>query len=245
MFDFKQFHSALFNKKYLWFFLLFSIPAHAKLFSNSYISFELPPNWECQPDRTEYICTSQYSKQTKEAIIIFAAKESGPSDNLPTYLAYLKNPRPLADKSGKMIPSKVLHTTERKIHHHPWADGMHLGSEIASYYTRYLATVKDRVAILVTFSAHKDHYTKYSQDFLKAIESLRVTATKNMLEQRPTLPQAGRTESIGTPIGEPIDPYVNQELPPEPTGSDMKTKLMALALLIGAVGFYLWRRKKR
>ena len=52
---------------------------------------------------------------------------------------------------------------------------MHLGSEIPNYYTRYLAAVKGRVAVLVTFSAHKKYYTKYSGQFFEAIKTLRVT----------------------------------------------------------------------
>jgi len=130
------------------------------------------------------------------------------------------------------------------ISNHQWVDGMDLGSEINSYYTRYLATIKDRLAVLITFSAHKEHYTKYSSDFLKAVESLRVVAAKDILDEKPnTQTPVGGNETIGTPI---LDiPMSGGDLPPEPAGGqDIKTKLMALALLIGAVGFYLWRRKK-
>ena len=59
-------------------------------------------------------------------------------------------------------------------------DGIHLGSEVETYYTRYAATVKDSLGILVTFSAHKDHYSKYSNDFVKAIQSLKVIAPKGL-----------------------------------------------------------------
>ncbi|MCB0351818.1 MAG: hypothetical protein KDD38_11585 [Bdellovibrionales bacterium] len=202
----------------------------------------MPPNWECKLDGTEWVCISKYEKQAKEAIIILTAKEVGPTDTLTTYTSHLKSPRSLPDKTGKVTPSKVLHVKERLIAGHPWIDGMHLGSEIASYYTRYLATVKDRLAILVTFSAHKDHYTKYSSDFLKAIESIRVVAPKDILDSNPQIPMQGNNERQGLPIRLPeIDPSA---MPPEPKGNDLKTKLSALALLIGAIGFYLWRRKK-
>lgn len=222
---------------------LFSICAHATLFQNAYISFELPPNWKCNLDGTEWVCVSQYAKQAKEAIIILTAKELGPTDSLGAYTTHLNAPRSLLDKSGKMAPSKVLHVKERLIGSHPWVDGMHLGSEIASYYTRYLATVKDRLAILVTFSAHKEHYTKYSNDFLKGIESLRVIAAKDILDSRPQATGPGNNETIGVPIGEPS--MESEGLPPEPSPGDLKTKIMALGLLLGAIGFYLWRRKKR
>lgn len=205
----------------------------------------MPPSWECKLDGTEWICISQYAKQAKEAIIVLTAKEMGPNDSLINYETKLKIPRTLADKTGKIVPSKVLQVKQRMINNHPWVDSMHLGSEIASYYTRYLATVKDKIAILVTFSAHQEHYTKYSADFLKAVESLRVVAAKDILDAKPSaLPQRSN-ETIGAAITEP-SPFDGGEAPPEPSATgDLKTKLMALALLLGAVGFYFWRKKKK
>ncbi len=223
-----------------------SEPVEAALFQNSYVSFELPNNWSCKLDGTEWVCISSYADKSKEAIIILAAKEAGPTDNLPAYLTHLKTPRTLIDKTGKPTSSTVLQVRERQIASHPWVDGMHLGSEIASYYTRYLATVKDRLAILVTFSAHKQHYTKYSADFLKSIESLRVIATKDLMDPRPKMSQGPTgNETIGVPVGIGMSDSSAEGMPPEPaSNSDLKTKLIALALLIGAVGFYLWRKKK-
>src|SRR5690606_21692674 len=110
-------------------FCAIAVPASAKLFQNSYVSFELPPNWDCKLDGTEYVCTNNYAKQAKEAIIILTAKEVGPTDSYAAYAQHLKTPRTLPDRTGKMIPSKVLNTSERQIEGHKWVDGMHMGSE--------------------------------------------------------------------------------------------------------------------
>jgi LPXTG-motif cell wall-anchored protein len=218
--------------------------ANATSFSNSYISFDLPPNWDCTLEGTEYVCVSKYAKDAKEAIIIFTAKEVGPVDSMLNYKTHLNAPRSLLDKTGNMVPSKVLNVSDRMIANHPWIDSLHLGSEITSYYTRYLATIKERLAILITFSAHKDSYTKYSNDFLKAVESLRVVASKDILDSKPTTSNNdGGTFGPSASL-DPISPV--GELPPEPTsGGDLMSKLLGLALLIGAIGFYLWRKKKK
>lgn len=160
--------------------LFFSLTAQAVLFSNSYVSFELPPNWSCKQEGYEHVCINKFSKKEKEAIIILTAKKKGPQDSLPNYESHLKTPRKM--KNYKSIPysSKVKVVKKRKINGVDWVDGLHLGSEVETYYTRYAATVKDSLGILVTFSAHKDHYSKYSNDFMKAIQTLKVIAPKGL-----------------------------------------------------------------
>lgn len=227
--------------------LIFPFFSFAALFQNSYVSFELPPNWKCDLDGTEWTCTSKFEKNTKEAIIILTAKEAGPSDSLSAYEAHLKQPKSRMDKSGRNQTSKVINIKKMQIANHTWIDGLHLGSEINSYYTRYLATIKDRLAIAVTFSAHKSQYTKYSSDFLNSVKSLKLIATKNLLANAPNMNQRSSNESFGVNNGLGIPTMVGQDLPPEPTsggGIDM-TQILAFVLILGAAGVYFWRRKKK
>jgi hypothetical protein len=247
--------------KYLSYFLsllLFSIAvallmpqtSEAKLFRNSYVSFELPPSWKCQTSNTEWVCHSQFQKGAKSASIIFTAKEKGPSDTFSAYQAILRTPRNLKLKKSGFKKSKVIHLGPRRINNHEWMDGMHLGSEVGPYYTRYLATTKNNLAILVTFSAHRKVYTKYSNDFLKAIQSLRVVAPKDLLNMKGL--NAGKTkyENIGAPIGTAMPTDLLDDidgLPAEGSGlsSERATQLLGLALLIGALAFYFYIRSSK
>ena len=163
--------------------LLLPLQLSAKRFSNSFISFELPPKWQCHAEGIEWVCQVLKKKGKQEAIIVFTAKVKGPSDSLSSYYYFLKTPKILKTKTGKKVPSKVISTRQVKINNHIWVDSMHTGSEVVSYITRYLGTVKNNVAILITFSAHKRLYAKYTFDFLNAIKSLRVTATNSLLSK--------------------------------------------------------------
>ena len=218
--------------------------AHAKRFRNAYVSFELPPNWNCKLEGSEWVCENDFSAKTKEAIIILSAKEVGPTDTLQAYMAHLQTPRTLQGKGGVVSKSKIVHVKERLIANQMWVDGMHEGSEVGPYFTRYLATIKDRIAILVPFSAHKQHYTKYSGDFIKAVESLRVVATKDTLGDRGGGMDARRgAETIGAPIGQNIPSYDTENLPGEGSGRGKKYfNFLLLAILAAVVGFIFYRR---
>ncbi len=162
--------------------ICFLPPSQGKVFRNAYLSFELPDGWNCVLESTEWICRNQETRQSKEAIIIFTAKEVGPTDSYAIYEQTINTPRTVNDKSGKGIPSQiVMRAKQTKINDQLWVDGLQKGSEIPNYFTRYLATIKEKIAILVTFSAHADHFAKYSSEFYKAVLSLRVIASKNLL----------------------------------------------------------------
>lgn len=226
--------------------LLMSSWSQAKTFRNAYVSFELPPQWKCHLEQTEWICRSQNQQKSREAIIIITAKEEGPSDSLNSYMGHLKTPRLVPNRSGQNSQSKVFHAKEYKINNQRWVDGWHLGSELPPYYTRYLATIKNKIAILVTFSAHKKYYTRYSKDFFNAIKSLRVIASKGLIN-RPNAGIRRGTEKIGQPIANLMGEMMPGDLE---DGLDASSEgdssfIYALAFLLIAIGGYLFYKKKR
>lgn len=213
--------------------------AHAKRFRNAYVSFELPPNWNCKLEGSEWVCENDFSGKTKEAIIILTAKEVGPTDTLAAYLAHLQTPRTIVGRGGTPTKSQVIHVKERMISNQMWIDGMHLGSEVGPYFTRYLATIKDKISILITFSAHKEHFTKYSNDFIKAVESLKVVASKDTLGDRgggTDMRQA--TETIGQPTAGGPTPFGSDVMPEEQTsrGRVKWINWLLIAVILGTIG---------
>ncbi len=226
--------------------------AFAKTFRNAYVSFDLLERLDCALEQTEWVCrTGAGSGDNREAIIILTAKEVGPSDSLQAYEQHLKTARSIFSRTGQPIQSQILKVEQRNINQHPWVDGMHLASEIPNYYSRYLATTKDKIAVLVTFSAHKTHYSKYSTDFYKAIESLRVIATKSLMGQ------GGAGGGVGIPGSDMLGSGNNGgagggfdgELPEEGSGggsgNDTAKMIMGLAALLLIGGVYMLLRKKK
>lgn len=228
------------------------VTAQAKVFRNAYVAFETPDTWNCNLEHTEWICRSQNDKESKEAIIILTAKEVGPTDTFEAYNTHLGTAQPVAYKGSGTGASRIIYPPKKvQINDHPWIDGLHLASEVPNYYTRYLATIKDRIAILVTFSAHKDQYTRYSQDFFKAVMSLRVIATKNLLAKPEMGPVRGSGETLGGPISSAIPGDMvgmdSEAQNQDGAGGMGKTKmaLLGLAAILGLAGIYIFIRSRR
>jgi hypothetical protein len=226
--------------------------ANAIRFRNAYVSFELPPNWNCKLEGSEWVCENQFSGKTKEAIIILTAKEVGPNDTLGAYMAHLQTPRVLQGKGGATTKSQVISVKQTKIGTQDWIDGLHLGSEVGPYFTRYLATIKDKIAILITFSAHKEHYTKYSGDFIKAVDSLRVVASKDTLAGRDSSASSNGPGIIGPPVNNIPSTYETEGLPGEggdgAEGAAAKGKYfnyMIFAIVLLALGGFFYLRSSK
>ncbi|MBK9294867.1 MAG: hypothetical protein IPM57_10590 [Oligoflexia bacterium] len=225
--------------------LLAPYSSDAKLFKNAYVQFELPAQWDCSLEGTEWVCSSKNKIDAKESIIILTAKEVGPQDSFQAYEAYLKTQKQLAGNNSKPVLSQIKSVKQRKINNHAWVDALHLSSEIPGYYTRYLATIKDRLAILVTLSAHQKYYTKYSNDYFKAVESLRVIATKDLLSQKALAPVKPVGESLGNQIAPPIpnDTGAMAPLPDEEPNSSDTFIIGGIFLILAVIGYMLLKRK--
>jgi hypothetical protein len=179
-----------------------SFNAESRTFKNAYISFEMQDNWKCSLEQTEWVCRAEDPQEAKEAVIILTAKEVGPTDTFPQYESHMNSAINTVTRTGIALTSSVKYKAQsKKINDQPWLDGLHQDSEVQNYFTRYLATIKDQIAILVTFSAHNKLYAKHSSNFDKTIQSLRVIATKDLI--RPDLGplKGGSGELIGSTNG--------------------------------------------
>lgn len=225
--------------------ILLSFSAQAKVFRNAYIAFEMPETWKCNLEQTEWVCRSEQTKESKEAIIILTAKEVGPTDTFALYESHLNSPIALTGRGGSGESKIVYKAKSVQINDQTWIDSLHLGSEVGNYFTRYLATIKDKIAILVTFSAHKQYYTKYSQDFFKAVMSLRVIASKNLLMKPELGPIRPGSETLGGPIGSAMPADMLQGDGMEEAKGGNKTMLLLGALILAALGAIIFLRAKK
>ncbi len=223
--------------------LLLSLNAEAKVFQNSYVSFEVPDKWNCVQEGVAWTCTPSGAIESREAVIVLAAKVAGPEDNLVNFHTYLGQPKKLATKVGTPMPSSVMYSQERVLAGTKWIQAQHLGSEIQEFYTLYLATVKESLAILVSFSAEKSKYKDYNPIFDNAMKTLKITASNQLLFPKNKL--NGTTDIIGIAAGQPGG---QDDLMPPPAGkrkSGMTFILLIFGLLIAAAAVFFTKNKKK
>lgn len=151
-----------------------SFNAKAAKFANQFIEFEMPPKWQCTLEGAEWVCQNTEAQKKREAIIILAAKLRGDQDTLEAYMDYLKKPKRWSSIDGKAVQSEAKYAKSTEVNSQPWVDALHLESEIPGFYTRYLATVKSDIGVLVTYSVNKDRHTQYINDFENLVRTLKV-----------------------------------------------------------------------
>ena len=182
---------------------------------------------------------------------MLAAKLKGDQDSLDKYQEYLAKPRAFNAPNGKSITSQSKYAKVMQVNGHPWVDSIHMESEIPGFYTRYLATVKQDIGVLVTYSINKNKYQEYLTQFEDMVKSLKVfrkaggvnTNTAGSIFNQASLPGAFTQQQV-FPDGQPTaaaDAGANKPKPKQDNSS------MMLLLLVGAavVGFIIYKKKQQ
>ena len=224
-----------------------STSARAAKFANQFVEFELPPKWQCSLEGAEWVCQNTDPAKKREAIIVLAAKLRGEQDTIDKYLDYLKSPKQWTSLDGKPVRSEPKYAKSQEINGQIWVDSLHLESEIPGFYTRYLATVKEDIGVLVTYSMHKDKHTQYLNDFESLVKTLRVFRKAGGLNVNPANGSLFNLTSI--PNG--ITPESVFQVPVGISGSGTKKPkkdgegtFFMLVMVAAAAAIYIIRKKR-
>lgn len=230
----------------------FSAPAHAIKFSNQFTEFELPPKWQCNLEGAEWVCQSTDDAKRRDAIVVLAAKLKGDMDTLEQYQEYLKKERDFAAPNGAKVKSNPKYVRVSQLNQQPWVDSLHLESEVPGFYTRYLATVKQDIAVLVTYSINKAKYQDYLPQFEEMVKSLKVFRKAGTGINQ--LAQGSLFNSNSAAIGgsalfsaaggdAAASPAAEQKKPAQGGGGGDMIVLLIAAAAVG--GFIIWKKKQQ
>ncbi len=234
----------------IFFAIAFSFPkiGLAGKFANQFTEFELPPQWQCNLEGAEWICQSTNESKKKDAVIVLAAKLKGDQDSLDQYLAYLKASKNYINVLGKPAKSDPKYAKTVNINSQAWVDALHMESEIPGFYTRYLATVKQDIGVLITYSIHKTKYQQYLQDFDNMVKTLKVFRKTGGINAAPSNGNLFQNTQIPVNIAnDTIFPTTQiQGAADNKPARPADQKLPWPILLGGAavIGFIVWKKRK-
>ena len=176
------------------------IAAPAFALNTAYVNFEHPDGWKCELSQGVWICQSTIEPDRKESVVLSIATMRTEWDSLDNYLEYLKKPRPVQDEDGNQLTSKVTYARKRNINGVEWIDSLQYNSELPGFWARYLATVQDKLAILITYIVSDEYYQKLAPQFEKMVSSMKPNAELNVnhLSEQGTNPLPW-SEKLGAP----------------------------------------------
>jgi hypothetical protein len=221
--------------------------SHAAKFANQFIEFELPPQWQCNLEGAEWVCQSADPAKKKDAIIVLAAKLKGDQDSLDQYSSYLKAAKSWTSVQGRAVKSEPKYVKNSVINGDNWVDALHMESEIPGFYTRYLATIKQDIGVLVTYSINKAKYQDYLNDFETMVKTLKVFRKPGLNQQ--IAPQNTNLfantppnidQSAVFPVGSVQGGAENQAQGPKKQDNSMLLIIIGVAV----VGYIIWKRKQ-
>ncbi|OFZ21551.1 MAG: hypothetical protein A2X94_05450 [Bdellovibrionales bacterium GWB1_55_8] len=232
--------------------LLFAVAlpleSHAARFANQFTEFELPPQWQCNLEGAEWVCQSVEDTKKRDAIIVLAAKLKGDQDSLDQYLEYLKAAKTYTSIQGRPVKSEPKYAKTVNLNNQAWVDALHLESEIPGFYTRYLATVKEDIGVLVTYSINKAKYQNYLDDFENMIKTLKVFRKPGGINTG-TAGNIFETANIPTHISEnTVFPGAAPRGGSEDVVVKKKDDDSTFYILVGAIaliGFLIWRKRRQ
>ncbi len=233
---------------------LFLFPVSLFALQTQYISFEHPEKWGCENAQGTYICQSTQDPEKREALVMSVATIASDWDSLDNYLTFLKTPKTYKDDRGQEITSQISYVHRRKINGVEWIDSLQYNVELPGFWTRYLATVQNKLAILITYVVSDDYYKQMAPLFERMVLTLK---PNNELD----IHSSSKSDAVAKPGTEKLGKeFLQSRLNARKTGNaapktnpaedapaegSNTTTLLVLVLGLAAIFFVIKKRKKK
>jgi hypothetical protein len=238
------------NPLKFWSLLLCFWAANGLALETAYVSFDHPDGWRCELSQGVWICQNTVEPERRESVVLSIATMATEWDTLDNYVKYLSEPRTLKEENGKTIKSKVTYARKRNIGGVMWVDSLQHNSELPGFWSRYVATVQNKLAILITYIVSDDNYAKMAPQFERMVSSLKPRADfdLNVASKQGDGPIPGSTK-LGPLTKSILADRLNtqrkktdtEETPQEEGSLGL---VAGTALLGGAVVYWILRRRK-
>ncbi len=238
---------ALKGNKFAWlFFFAVLSSASAKTFKSKFVTLELPPNWDCQQEELDWVCQPENVNLRNEALVVVVTKAANPNDDtLPKYEEYLKNPKQMRDLVGNTYTTDIKYTKQKKIRDQIWIDSLQIGSEVPGFVSRYVTSIKEQVAALISYHVAETAFPKWAETLDKMIDSAELRFDPKAFEE---IMRSQNMKLFGNRPGgagqrKPTSTQ-DQLKEPKSESADLMMNIFGAALIVGAIGFLIYKKRK-
>lgn len=220
--------------------------ASAKTFKSKFVTLELPPNWDCQQEELDWVCQPENVNLRNEALVVVVTKAANPQDDsLAKYEEYLKNPKQMRDLVGNTYTTDIKYVKQKKIRDQVWVDSLQIGSEVPGFVSRYVTSIKEQIAALISYHVAESAFPKWGETLDKMIDSAELRFDPKAFEE---IMRSQNMKLFGNRPGAmgQRKPTATQDKlkEPESTSGELMMNIMGAALVIGALGFLIYKKRK-
>ncbi|HVJ63746.1 MAG TPA: hypothetical protein VM901_00680 [Bdellovibrionota bacterium] len=224
---------------------LFALGAEAKQFKTQFFSLDLPPNWDCVKEELDWVCQPDNLHERSEVFMVIVTKAvDAVDDSLTKYQDVLSQVRTLRNLRGDPYKSEVRYTRINKILEREWVDSLQFGSEIPGFYTRYLASIAEKVAGLLTYAIAESSYAKWSPVMERMIGTIELKFDPQAFEQLSKQSGSLLSSRGGGFGGRAAAPEVEAAAPAPDASNDSSIMIVAL-VLFAAAGYWFYKKKQQ
>ncbi len=222
-----------------------SASASAKSFRSKFISMELPPNWDCQQEELDWVCQPDNPNLRNEAIVVIVTKAvNPPDDTFDKYKEYLKQTKPMRDLLGKGYTTQVKYVKDKKIRDQMWVDSLQIGPEIPGFISRYVTSIKEQVAGLISYHVAESVFAKWAEILDKMIDSAEIRFDPKAFDEIVKTRNMSLFVSKPAPLTAPKNQNAGVAEAPKKDEGDLAIKIGGGVLILAAIGFIIYRKKK-
>lgn len=152
----------------------------------------------------------------------------------------------MRDLLGNAYTSKPTYTSHKKIGAQDWVDALYPGSEIPGFTTRYVASIKEKIAALITYSIADSMYPKWSPIMDQMLNSVELTFDPKAFEADMNSDQSSligaRRGAKGirglSKGGDAVPP------PTKPDSGIDPTQIGGGILLLAIIAYFIYKKRK-
>jgi len=217
-----------------------------KTFRSKFITLDLPPNWDCQEEELDWVCQPENPNLRNEALVVVVTKEAKPSDdNMQKYEEYLKSPKQMRDLVGNTYMTDIKYTKKKLIRNWWWMDSLQMGSEVPGFVSRYVVSIKEQIAAMISYHVAESVFPKWADTLDKMIESTELRFDPKAFDEIMRNRNSNILANKGGLLGR-RSPGSVQENAKTPTGtsSELIQTISIVALIVAAIGYIIYRKRK-